>query len=50
MSARVSALDIEAPEDLFINLDGEPIAGRHFHVEALPQALRLHLPEGCVLL
>lgn len=50
VSARVPALEIEAPEDILINLDGEPIAGRSFRVEAMPKAVRLHLPEGCALL
>jgi lipid kinase YegS len=50
VSARLSTLDIEAPEDIFINLDGEPISGRRFHVEAVSKALKLHLPEECPLL
>jgi len=50
VGARLSALDIEAPDDIFINLDGEPISGRRFHVEVVPKALELHLPDGCPLL
>ena len=48
--ARLPWFDIEADEEIFINLDGEPISGRRFHVEVVPQALRLHMPEGCPLL
>jgi lipid kinase YegS len=50
VGARLSTLDIEAPDEIFINLDGEPISGKRFHVEAVPKALRLHLPAECPLL
>jgi len=50
VSARLTTLDIQAPDEIFINLDGEPISGHRFHVEAVPKALKLHLPEGCPLL
>ena len=49
IGSRLTSLNIEADEDLFINLDGEPISGRRFHVEVMPGALELHVPEGCPL-
>lgn len=50
VGTRVTALDIEADHDIFINLDGEPISGRRFHIEVIPKVLKLHLPNGCPLL
>jgi lipid kinase YegS len=50
VGTRLTTLDIEADNDIFINLDGEPISGKHVHVEVVPKALKLHLPEACPLL
>ena len=50
VNSRTTSLDIEADDDIFINLDGEPISGKRFHVEILPKAVQLHLPETCPLL
>jgi len=50
VKTRITTLDIEADEDIFINLDGEPISGKQFHVRVLPEAVQLHLPQGCPLL
>ncbi len=43
-------LEIEAPAPLTLNLDGEPVQSRHFHIECVRHRLRMHLPEGCPLL
>lgn len=50
VSGRVGWLEVEAPEPIDINLDGEPLAARHLRFSVRPQALRLHLPEDCPLL
>ena len=50
VGTQLTTLDIEAEDDIFINLDGEPISGQRFHVEVVPKALKLHLPEACPLL
>jgi len=50
VSSRTATLDIEADDEIFINLDGEPITGKSFHVEVMPRVLRLHLSEQCPLL
>ena len=50
VTARAATLDIEADDEIFINLDGEPITGKSFHVEVMPRVLRLHLSEQCPLL
>ena len=47
--AQPVTVDIEAPDEIKINLDGEPISGRRFHVEVMPKALELHVPEDCPL-
>ena len=49
VSTRLNRLEIEAEDDIFINLDGEPISGRRFLIEAMPGAIRMHLPEDCPL-
>lgn len=43
-------LEIDAPAPLTLNLDGEPVQGRHFRIECVRHRLRMHLPEGCPLL
>ncbi len=50
ISARVPWLEIDAPEGLDLNLDGEPRGGHRLRFAARPQALRLHLPAGSPLL
>src|SRR5262249_27317086 len=44
VSARVPWLEIAADELIQINLDGEPIADKHFRFEAVPGRLRMKLP------
>jgi lipid kinase YegS len=50
VSARVAWLEVEAPESIDINLDGEPFSGERLRFEARPGALRLHLPADSPLL
>ena len=50
VSARLPWLEIEAPEGLDLNLDGEPREGHSMRFAALAQALRVHLPEHSPLL
>ena len=50
VSARLSWLEVEAPEAIDINLDGEPFSAQRMHFSARPQALSLHLPADCPVL
>ncbi len=50
VTARLPWLEVEAPEGLDINLDGEPLAGNRLRFAARPGALRLHLPDISPLL
>lgn len=50
LSARLPWVEIEAPEGLDLNLDGEPLESRHLHFSARRNALRVHLPVGSPLL
>ena len=50
LSARLPWLEVEAPQGLDLNLDGEPIESRHVRFAALPGVLRVHLPENSPLL
>ncbi len=43
-------LEIDCPEPLTLNLDGEPVASRHFRIECVPGRVRMHLPSDCPLL
>lgn len=47
---RVPWLEVEAPEGLDLNLDGEPMRGTKMRFSARAQALRVHLPEYSALL
>ncbi|MBX4139163.1 lipid kinase YegS [Pseudomonas sp. S5F11] len=42
--ARLPWVQIKQAEGLYINLDGEPLQGDDLRFEALPKALRVHLP------
>ena len=44
VTARVPWLELEAPEAMQVNLDGEPISGTRLRFEVLPGALRVCLP------
>ena len=48
--ARLPWLEVEAPQGLDLNLDGEPVVSRQLRFVALPAALRVHLPAGSPLL
>jgi lipid kinase YegS len=50
LSARLPWLEVEAPQGLDLNLDGEPMESRKLRFAALPAALRVHLPDGSPLL
>ena len=50
VNARLPWLEIEAPEEIDINLDGEPAAAKHMRFAVRSKALRLHLPESSPLL
>lgn len=47
---RVPWLEIEAEQSMNINIDGEPVSGRHLRFEICPQAIRMHLPRQVPLL
>lgn len=38
-------LDITAPHDITFNLDGEPLSGKNFHIEIIPNAIQCRLPR-----
>ena len=48
--AQLSWLEIDAPEPLTLNLDGEPVESRHFRIDCVPKRMRMHLPAGSPLL
>lgn len=50
VSARLPWLEVEAPEGLDLNLDGEPLESRKLRFAARPAVLRLYLPETSALL
>jgi lipid kinase YegS len=47
--ARVPWLAIRSELPLHLNLDGEPIIGTEFRIEAVPAAIRVHLPPSDLL-
>lgn len=48
--ARLAWLEIDCPEPLTLNLDGEPVESRHFRIDCVPRRVRMHLPAGSPLL
>ncbi|GLK90659.1 lipid kinase YegS [Pseudomonas turukhanskensis] len=50
INARLPWVEIEAPEGLDLNLDGEPLESKALRFNARPAALRVHLPPGSPLL
>lgn len=50
VSARLAWIEIEAPEPIDINLDGEPFSAHHMRFAVRPGALSLHLPADCPML
>ncbi|MGH8352115.1 MAG: lipid kinase YegS [Pseudomonas sp.] len=49
LSARLPWVEVEAPEGLDLNLDGEPLESRRLRFAARAAALRVHLPQGSPL-
>ena len=47
---RLPWVEIEAPQPLTLNLDGEPVQSMTFRIECIPKRLRMHLPADCPLL
>ena len=50
VSAALPWLEIDAPHEMTFNLDGEPLKGKHFRIEVLPNAILCRLPPNCQLL
>ncbi|AYA06047.1 lipid kinase YegS [Rahnella aquatilis] len=50
LSASLPWLEITAPHDMTFNLDGEPLTGKQFRIEVLPDAIQCRLPPQCELL
>ena len=48
--AQLAWLQIDAAEPLTLNLDGEPVAARHFRIDCVAGRVRMHLPADCPLL
>lgn len=48
--ARLPWVDIEAPDGLMLNLDGEPVEGTRFRADVLPHRLRLRAPRHAEVL
>ncbi|MEM8954065.1 MAG: lipid kinase YegS [Verrucomicrobiota bacterium] len=49
VGVRVPWVEIEAPEAMQINFDGEPMKRERFRFEVLAGAIRAHLPADCPL-
>lgn len=47
--ARLPWVEVSSGRELAVNLDGEPFSGTQFRFEAVPDALRLHLPPSDIL-
>ncbi len=48
--AQLPWLQIEAPQALTLNLDGEPVQAQRFRIDCVAGRVRMHLPAGCDLL
>ena len=46
---QLSWIEIEAPQTLTLNLDGEPVQAMAFRIQCMPKRLRMHLPADCPL-
>jgi len=44
-----AVMEIESPEELLINIDGEGESGKHVALELVPNALNFVLPQGMIL-
>ncbi|WP_312706939.1 lipid kinase YegS [Stenotrophomonas sp.] len=47
--AQLPWVQIEAPQALTLNLDGEPVQARRFRIDCVPARVRMHLPAHCEL-
>ncbi len=48
--AQLPWLQIEAPQALTLNLDGEPVQAQRFRIDCVAGRVRMHLPADCELL
>ncbi|MEP6906964.1 MAG: lipid kinase YegS [Pseudoxanthomonas sp.] len=48
--AQLAWVEIDCPEPITLNLDGEPVASRHFRIDCVPGRVRMHLPKDSPLL
>jgi lipid kinase YegS len=48
--AQLKYVEIDSPQGLTLNLDGEPVQSHHFRIDCVPARLRMHLPANCPLL
>ena len=48
--AQLPWVEMDCPEPLTLNLDGEPVASRHFRIECVAGRVRMHLPPDSPLL
>lgn len=48
--AQLKYVEIDSPQGLTLNLDGEPVHAYHFRIDCVPARLRMHLPADCPLL
>lgn len=49
-TARLPWLEVDAPDGLNFNLDGEPIEGKQFRFEVVHKAISMHLPKDCPMI
>ena len=49
-TARVPWAEVESPEEIYVNLDGEPLSARRFRFEVQAYAIRFHFPDATTLL
>ena len=47
--AQLPWMEIDAPEPLTLNLDGEPVQSRHFRIDCVAGRVRMHLPPDSPL-
>lgn len=47
--AQLAWVEIDCPQPLTLNLDGEPMESRHFRIDCVPGRVRMHLPVDCPL-
>jgi lipid kinase YegS len=50
IEASLPWLEISAPHDMTLNLDGEPLSAKQFRIEIEPDTINLRLPPNCPLI